>query len=342
MKTINTALLSFGMSGYVFHAPFIDLHPGFNLVGSWERTTKKIQSKYPSTRSYESLEAVLEDRSVELVIVNTPTYTHFEFAKKALEAGKHLVVEKAFTTTTEEAIELNKLASQKGLKIAVFQNRRWDSDFLTVKEVVQKGLVGDIVEVTFGFLRFAPELSPKAHKEDPSGGSGIVKDLGPHVIDQAIHLFGMPQSVFADIGVTRPNSQVDDYFDMLLSYPNKRVHIKAGYYFNEPGPSYIIHGQKGTFLKMRGDVQEDQLKADMKPNDPAYGIESPELEGVLHTETISKVPSHKGDYRIFYAGVHDALVSDLPMPVTAEDGINVMKIIDAAFESHQKGVKVSV
>jgi predicted dehydrogenase len=343
MKVFNTALLSFGMSGYVFHAPFIDKHPGFNLLGSWERSAKKIQDSYVGVHSYESLEAVLEDDNVELVIVNTPTYTHFEYAKKALEAGKHVVVEKAFTSNAAEAIELKALADKKGLQIAVFQNRRWDSDFLTIKSIVESGELGDVIEATFGYLRFAPELSPKTHKEEPSGGAGIVKDLGPHVIDQALHLFGLPQSVFADIGITRPGSQVDDYFDILLSYPDKRVHVKAGYYFKAPGPYYSIYGTHGSFLKARGDVQEDQLKQDIKPNDPSYGVEPAILHGNLHlADEVRSVISERGNYLQFYKGVHQALTLGVPMPVTAAEGINVMRIIDAAFESHDAGRRVTL
>ncbi|WP_258103130.1 Gfo/Idh/MocA family oxidoreductase [Marinoscillum sp. MHG1-6] len=343
MKNINAALLSFGMSGHVFHAPFIHLHPGFTLLGAWERTTKKIQEFYPEVKSYESKEAVLDDPNVDLVVVNTPTYTHYEYTKKVLEAGKHAVVEKAFTTTTQEAEELRDLAKSKGLKLCVFQNRRWDSDFKTVKEVIQNGMIGEVVEATIGFLRYNPNLSPKTHKEKPSPGAGIMKDLGPHVIDQALDLFGMPKSVFADIAITRKDSEVDDYFDILLKYDAFRVHIKGGYFFREMGPSYILHGTKGSFLKSRGDVQEDQLKLNKKPDDDDYGIEPVVEEGLLHTEIEGKVirkniPTHTGNYKDYYEGVYQAIANGEPEPVTAQDGVNVMKIIDAAFESaeHKK------
>ncbi|MFT6865913.1 MAG: scyllo-inositol 2-dehydrogenase (NADP+) [Cyclobacteriaceae bacterium] len=347
MKIINAALLSYGMSGQVFHAPFLNLHPGFNLLGSWERSKKWIQMDYPSTRSYQSLEDVLADDQVELVIVNTPTYSHYEYAKKALEAGKHVVVEKAFTTTTDEAMELRDLAKAKNLKLAVFQNRRWDSDFKTVKEVVDKGMIGEVVEATIGFMRYSPALSPKTHKEKPSPGAGIIKDLGAHVIDQALCLFGMPKSVFADIGITRAHSEVDDYFDILLSYDQAHVHVKGGYFYREPGPSFVIHGTKGSFLKSRADVQEDQLKAGKRPSDQGYGIEPVSEEGLLHTEKNGKliwekIKTHKGDYMAYYEGVYQSIANDGVEPVTSQEGVNSMKVIEAAFESATKGVRVVI
>ncbi|MEP0365392.1 MAG: Gfo/Idh/MocA family oxidoreductase [Cyclobacteriaceae bacterium] len=347
MKNINAALLSFGMSGQVFHAPFLDLHPGFTLLGSWERSTKRIANDYPGTKSYDSIEAVLSDPAVDLVVVNTPTYTHFEYAKKALKAGKHCVVEKAFTSTMAEAVELNQLAGSKNLKLSVFQNRRWDSDFLTVKEVVQKGLIGDVVEATFAFARYNPNLSPKTHKEKPSGGAGIVKDLGAHVLDQALHLFGMPKAVYANLAITREQSQVEDYFDILLLYDKMSVHAKGGYFFREPVPSYVVHGTKGSFLKSRGDVQEDQLKAGMKPRANEYGVEPRKEEGLLHTEIEGKVikekvRTHTGDFMKYYEGLYESIVEDKTEPVTSDDGINTMKVIDAAFESAEKGLKIAL
>lgn len=329
------------MSGRVFHAPFIHLHPGFKLKGSWERSKQQIQHHYPLTKSYGSLEEVLSDPEVDLVIVNTPTYTHYEYARKALKAGKHVIVEKAFVANTKEAIELDQFAKKQGKKLSVFQNRRWDSDFKTVQKVIQEGLIGELVEARFGFLRYKPELSEKLHKEQPSPGAGIIKDLGAHIIDQAIALFGMPKSVFADIATTRPGSQVDDYFDILLHYDLLRVHLKSGYYFREPGPSYILHGTKGSFLKSRADVQEDRLQAGEKPDAADWGVEPKEEEGLLHTEADSEVarkriPTLPGNFMTYFDGMYRAITEGTAEPVTAQDGINTMKIIDAAFESHKQ------
>jgi predicted dehydrogenase len=344
MQKIKTALLSYGMSGKVFHAPFLDLHPGFELLGAWERSKKLIQKEYPNGRSYPSLESVL-DSDATLIVVNTPVGTHFDYAKQVLLAGKHALVEKAFTTTLAEAQELSDLAKAKGLKLAVFQNRRWDSDFKTVQKILADNVLGEIVEAEFHFDRYNPILSPKIHKETANDGAGILKDLGPHLIDQALCLFGMPQSVFADIRITREQSIVDDYIDILLYYPDKRVRLKAGFFVREANPSFVLHGKKGSFLKPRGDVQEDELKLGKKPNLTTWGTEPKDKEGLLHTEINGKVirekiPTIQGNYYAYFDGLYQAITKNQLEPVTAEEGANVMRIIEAAIQSNaqQKGI----
>lgn len=341
MQKIKTALLSYGMSGKIFHAPFLELHPGFELLGSWERSKKLIQEDYPEVKSFPSLESILEDKSIDLVIVNTPVATHFEYAKKVLLAGKHAVVEKAFTTTVAEAQELADLANQKGLKLSVFQNRRWDSDIKTVKQILDDKMLGEIVEAEFHFDRYNPVLSPKAHKETANPGAGILKDLGPHLIDQALFLFGLPNAVFADIRMMRTHSLVDDYIDILLYYTDLRVRLKAGFFVREPIPSFIVHGKKGSFLKPRGDVQEDELKLGKKPNLDSWGKEPESLEGTLHTEINEdilnlKVPTLQGNYYDFFDGVYKSISNNTVEPVTAQDGVNVMRIIEAAIQSSEQ------
>ncbi len=340
MQIIKTALLSYGMSGKIFHAPFLELHPGFELLGSWERSKKLIQEDYPEVISFPSLESILEDKSIDLVIVNTPIDTHFEYAKKVLLAGKHAVVEKAFTSNVAEAQELAALAKEKGLKLSVFQNRRWDSEFKTVKKILDEKLLGEIVEAEFHFDRYNPILSPKAHKETNNSGSGILKDLGPHIIDQALYLFGLPNAVFADIRITREHSLVNDYLDILLYYSEVRVRLKAGFFVREPNPSYVVHGKKGSFLKSRGDVQEDELKLDKKPNLTTWGTEQEGQEGLLHTEIDGKiirekVPTLQGNYYDYFDGVYESIANGKSEPVTAQDGVNVMRIIEAAIQSNE-------
>jgi len=341
MQKLKTALLSYGMSGKVFHAPFLELHPGFELLGSWERSKKLIQEDYPQAKSFPSLESILEDKTIDLVIVNTPIDTHFEYAKKVLVAGKHAIVEKAFTSNFAEAQELVALAKEKSLKLSVFQNRRWDSDFKTVKKILKKNLLGEIVEAEFHFDRYNPVLSPKAHKETINSGSGIIKDLGPHIIDQALFLFGLPNAVFADIRITRALSVVDDYFDILLYYPDFRVRLKAGFFVREPIPSYVIHGKKGSFSKSRGDVQEDELKLGKTPNLTTWGIEQEGKEGILHTEidgkiSKEKIPTLQGNYYDFFEGVYQAIAHGKAEPVSAQDGANVMRMIEASFQSNEQ------
>lgn len=340
MSPIKTAILSFGMSGRVFHTPFIHLHKGFELTGIWERSKSDSLQFYPYVKIYRSLDEVLADESIELVVVNTPTATHYEFAKKVLEAGKHAVVEKAFTTTVAEAEELKALAEKKNLVLSVFQNRRWDSDFKTVKKIIQEGWLGEIMEAEFHFDRYKQELSPKPHKEIPAPGAGILNDLSPHLIDQSLHLFGMPEAVFADLRMTRPGSRVDDYFEILLYYPVLRVRLKAGYQVREPFPSYVVHGRAGSFLKSRGDVQETLLLKDEKPNLDNWGTEPESEQGLLHTEKEGKVireriPTLQGNYYDYYDGIYQSIRNNHPVQVTAQDGINVMRIIQACFTSSE-------
>ncbi|MEI9921503.1 MAG: Gfo/Idh/MocA family oxidoreductase [Bacteroidota bacterium] len=333
---IRTALLSYGMSGKVFHAPFISLHPGLELKGAWERNKKLIAADYPGVTSYSSLEEILGSNDIDLVVVNTPTYTHFEYAKKVLEAGKHAVVEKAFTGNAAEAEELKAIAQKKGVKVSVFQNRRWDSDFKTVKKVVDDGVLGEIVEASFAYDRYNAGLSYKVHKETPSAGAGIVKDLGPHLIDQALYLFGMPERLFADVMITRQSSQVDDYFEVLLYYKTFRVRLHSGYFVKEPVPSYAVHGKLGSFLKTRADIQEAKLLAGEKPTKEGWA--EPESErGILHVATKERIETLKGNYFAYYDGVYKAISENKEMPVTVDDGINVMKVIDAVYLSSKEG-----
>lgn len=344
---IKTALLSFGLSGKAFHAPFINLHPGFELYGIWERTKSESAAFYPAIKIFRSLEELLSDDSIELVVVNSPTATHFDYAKKALQAGKHIVVEKAFTTTVAEAIELKELAEKKQKLVSVFQNRRWDSDFKTVKKIINEGWLGEIVEAEIHFDRFKDELSPKPHKEIPAPGAGILNDLSPHLIDQALQLFGMPQAVFADLRITRPGSKVDDYFEILLYYPTLRARLKSSYQAREPLPAYSIFGRKGSFLKSRADIQEASLVANLKPNVTNWGTEPDSEQGLLHTEKDGKVirekvPTEQGNYYDYYDGIFRAIRHNEPIPVSAEDGIRVMQIINAAFESNKNRCVVNL
>jgi predicted dehydrogenase len=338
MQAISTALLSFGMSGQVFHAPFIKANPHFHLRAVWERSQKLAAEKYPGTISYNTLEELLADKEIELVVVNTPNVTHYEYAKKALAAKKHIVVEKPFTVTVEQATELIDLAKEHGLMISVYQNRRYDSDYKIVKQVVDEGWLGNIVEAEFHYDRFKEELSPKLHKETPGPGTGALYDLGSHIIDQALQLFGFPDAVFADIRTVRPLSQVDDYFEVLLYYPGLRVRLHSSYLVREALPAYQLHGSKGSFIKQKTDVQEAALQAGEVPGNPGWGAEPEGQQGFLHTEKdgrsiTEKLSSPPGNYGDYYEGIYQSLRNNTRPPVTAEEGLDVIRIIAAARKS---------
>jgi scyllo-inositol 2-dehydrogenase (NADP+) len=341
MQTIKTALCSFGMSGWVFHAPFLNLHEGFELYGVWERTKKTAAEKYPAIKSFDTYEALLNDDAIELVIVNTPNYTHFDLAKKALLAGKNVIVEKPFCITVAECDELIALAKEKNKLLSVYQNRRYDSDYKIIKKVVNEALLGDIVEAEFHFDRFSEILSPKIHKETPGPGTGLLYDLGSHLIDQALQLFGMPQAIFADIFAARKISSVDDYMELLLFYPLMRVRIKASYVVREPLPSYALHGTKGSFIKARTDVQEKALQAGLAPAMKDWGKEPENEMGLLHTEKDGQLireylPADNGNYMEYYDGIYEALIAGGNLPVTAAEGRDVIRVIEKAYQSNNE------
>ncbi|WP_298302027.1 Gfo/Idh/MocA family oxidoreductase [Hydrotalea sp.] len=343
---IKTALLSFGMSGKIFHAPFIDAHPGYMLAGAWERSKKQIQQIYPYTKSYPTLEELLAD-DIDLVIVNTPNDTHYAYTRQALLAGKNVLLEKPITVTTEEAKALKALALEQHKIICPYQNRRYNSDYLTTKRVIESGVLGKIVEAELRFDRFAPHLSSKAHKETGKPGTGVLYDLGSHLIDQALQLFGKPEALFADIAVTRTGSAIDDYFELLLYYPHCRVRLKSGYFVREPLPGYIVFGTAGSFLKSKADVQENHLIEGLKPTMPNWGIEPVNEQGLLHTVIDGKivrehVPTEKGDYMGYFEALYQALVHQQPLPVIIDESTAVIDIIENAFESNRKGCKVLI
>ena len=341
MQKIKTALSAYGMSGKLFHAPFIHLHHGFELTAACERVEKRIGINYPGVKSYDDFSELLNNRDVELVIINSPNYTHFDFANRALMAGKHVVVEKPFCTSTAECDELCELAKEKNKLISVYQNRRWDSDFKTVKKIVDEKLLGEIVEAEIHFDRYEEQLSYKLHKETPGPGAGIIYDLGPHLIDQALLLFGMPEALFADLSIMRRISRVDDYMELILFYEGSRVRLKAGYLVREAPPAYQFHGSRGSFIKTRGDVQEGRLKQNHLPGTGKWGVESELDRGILHTSINGKlvrklIHTEIGNYGEFYDLLFEAIRHDAAVPVSATEGRNVIKIIEMAIRSNKE------
>lgn len=333
---INTGLLAYGMSGKVFHAPFVASHPGFNLHAIVERNHKLAQADYPGIISYNSIEEILADNSIELIIINTPNYTHYEYAKLALNAGKHILVEKPFTATTTQAKELFDLARSVGKKALVYQNRRYDSGFNAVKKVIESGKLGKLVEVHFRYDRYRNEIGVKLFKEEPFEASGLSYDLGPHLLDQAISLFGKPENCYKVLSKNRENTKVDDYFSIQLSYPNQlNVFLTASMLVADIKDAFVINGTMGSFSKNHADVQEEQLLKGMKPTDVGYGIENKEDAGKLTLVTDNNgrvtefVSSEKGDYMGIFEAVYQNIEHDVPYPITEDDILIQLEILES-------------
>lgn len=346
-KIIKAGICSYGMSGHIFHAPFIHTHPGFTFYAVVERSKHLARQRYPDVKVYTSVEDMLRDPELDLIVVNTPNYTHYDYTRAALEAGKNVIVEKPFTVHAAEGQALADLAASKDLLLSVYHNRRFDSDFKIVKQVLNSGDLGDVLEAEIHYDRYREELSYKKHKEEKLPGTGGLYDLGSHLIDQSLLLFGMPDAIWADIRTIRKDSLVDDYFELVYFYEHLRVRLKCSYITREPIPSYQFHGRKGSFIKTKADTQETMLQQGLMPGAPGWGVEGIHEWGLLHTERDGKVvreylPSPKGDYLEYYDGIYNALTGKGPNPVPAADAINVIRIIEAAFESSRAKQLVSL
>lgn len=342
MQLVKVGLCAFGMSGKVFHAPFLKEHPGFFMSAVVERSKNDSKEKYPETTIYRSVKEMLQNADIELVVVNTPVQTHFEYAKMALEAGKNVIVEKPFTVDVIEAEELVKLAEEKGLFLSVYQNRRFDRDFLQVQKILNDGKLGTMKEVEIRFDRFRTEPSGKQHKENPiEAGSGSLHDLGAHLVDQAVQLFGYPEKLFADVFSMKGSEFANDYFEILLYYrDNLRVRLKSTVFSKEAHYAYILHGSKGSFLQERSDDQENELVAGIIPE---YGenwtLPLKDADGILNflnanseTERVL-TSSEPGNYMNYYQAIYEHIVFGYPLPSPGKEVVQNMKIIDAALES---------
>ncbi|UOU99950.1 Gfo/Idh/MocA family oxidoreductase [Chryseobacterium daecheongense] len=342
MQLVKVGLCAFGMSGKIFHAPFLKEHPGFFMSAVVERSKNDSKEKYPEITIYRSVEEMLQNADIELVVVNTPVQTHFEYAKMALEAGKNVIVEKPFTVDVTEAEELVKLAEEKGLFVSVYQNRRFDRDFLQIQKILNDHKLGTMKEVEIRFDRFRTEPSGKQHKENPvEAGSGSLHDLGAHLVDQAVQLFGYPEKLFADVFSMKGSEFANDYFEILLYYKdNLRVRLKSSVFSKEAHYAYILHGSKGSFLQERSDNQENELVAGTIPE---YGenwtLPLKDPDGILNfvntnseTERVL-TSSEPGNYMNYYQAVYEHIVFGYPLPSPGKEVVQNMKIIDAVLES---------
>lgn len=335
MKPIGTALLAYGMSGKVFHAPFLRTHPGFELKAVWERNQAKAHLDNPQIKSYPELSELLQDESLELVVVNTPNFTHFEYAQKALQAGKHVLIEKPVTSSSQEFLQLLDLANSVNKHVFVYQNRRWSSDICSAKKQIASGKLGDIIEMHLRFDRYRPEIGAKAFKETTVPASGIGYDLGAHLVDQAISIFGKPTVISKYKNSYREHTQVDDYFQVHLQFQEKiSVFITASMLVADPQKGIVIHGSNGSFSKPFCDTQENQLIEGLLPTDPEYGKENPEDIGILAyydeagTKQSENVPGEIGDFNALFTAVYESIRVGIPYPIRDEEILWQLQILE--------------
>jgi predicted dehydrogenase len=343
---MKTGVVGYGVAAQFMHLPFIITNPEFELRTILQRHGDTAKEKYPSVQVVRSLDEMLADETLELIVITTPNDSHFDYAFRALEAGKHVVLEKPFTITSADAKKLISQAAKKNLILSVYQNRRYVSDFMTIRQLLKENILGEVVEFEAHYDRYRPEQRPNAWREENTPGSGILYDLGAHLIDQAFCLFGMPQFVTADIRIQRPHARTTDYFDLWLDYGFTKVILKAGMLVREPGPRYMIHGRQGSFIKSGEDPQEALLRKGVLPTAPDWGRESEDIYGSLHTEINGKVikekyPSLPGNYGWFYTDLYHTIRRGDIQKVKPEHGYNVIRLIELATESNEKKCRIA-
>lgn len=335
---IRTGLIGYGLSGARFHAPLLAAEPAFSLAAVATRRADEVARDWPGARVL-SQDALLADPSLELVIIATPNDSHAALAERALLAGKHVVVEKPFTLDSEEALRLEALARERGRCLTVFHNRRWDGDFLTVRQLLEQGRLGRLFSFESHFDRFRPQVKVRWKEEDVPGG-GTLWDLGAHLIDQALQLFGLPESITADLGQQRTGARATDWFHLLLRYGELRVLLHSGSVVHEPWPRFVLQGEAEAWSKYGLDPQEEQLGAGLRPGMAGWGVEPPERSGRLSLG--GSMPGLPGRYEDFYRQLAAAIAGEGPVPVTAESAAQVIRVIEAAVRSAQEGRRIAL
>ncbi len=339
---IQVGLIGFGVAGRVFHAPVISAVPGLHLAAILQRSQRDAAALYPEARVVSSLEELLAIDDIRLIVIATSNTSHFDFARQCLLAGRDVVVDKPFTTSLREAEELAQIARERGRLLTVFHNARWHGDFQTIRKLVDAGTLGRLVLYEAHYDRYRPQLRPGAWRERPEPGSGVFFDLGPHLIDQAMLLFGTPEALTATIRIERDNAAVDDAFYVVLHYKSLRVELRAAMLAAAaPGLAFALHGTRGSYVKYGRDVQEEALRRGEIPKDDSWGREPEEKWGSLYTEKNGKVASEPirtetGDYRRYYENVRDAILGRAKIDVTTEQALNVMRALELARESSEK------
>jgi predicted dehydrogenase len=344
---VRVGLIGFGLAGQAFHAPVIRGVAGMELACILERRGTLAQEKYPEVRVARTLDELLADKEIQLCVIATPNDSHVGYARACLLAGRDVVVDKPMAPTLKECEELVRLAAERGRLITVYQDRRYDGDFGTVKEIVQSGRLGTIVEYECRYDRFRAEPKANAWRERADQpAAGVLFDLGPHVIDQALVLFGEPAAISAAAFCQRATSQVDDAFDVCFEYPKSagglRAMLRARILAYAPGPHFLIHGTKGSFVKYGMDPQEARLRTETLPNGTEWGadwgVEAEKLWGTLSVigEPGVKVKTQRGDYRGFYANVRDAIERKVALDVTPQQALRTMRALVLAHKSSRE------
>ncbi|MCS7067747.1 MAG: oxidoreductase [Meiothermus sp.] len=336
---IHTALIGYGMAGRVFHAPVIQAVPGLRLVTIQSSQPEQVRSDWPEVWVSQTFREVVENPQIDLVVIATPNHTHFELAQSALQAGKHVVVDKPFTLTAAEARILQEEARSRGRFLSVFQNRRWDGDYLTLRKLLYQGTLGEAIYFESRFDRYRPEVQNR-WREQAGPGSGLWYDLGPHLLDQALELFGRPLAVYADLARQREQAQTPDYVHVLLRYPRLRVVLHASALVPGGSPRFMVHGTLASFVSSGLDGQEALLKQGLRPGAAGWAPEP--CEGWLYHphRAAERVPMEPGDYRRYYEGVRDAIRQEGPNPVPPEQAVRLMEVLEAALKSAQEGREI--
>lgn len=334
---IRVALIGYGYSGKTFHAPLLAAEPGLTLGLVASRHEAKVRADLPDVAVLsDPMEAATSD-AVDLVVIASPNDTHAPLARAALEAGKHVVVDKPFTVHLAEARSLAALAAERGRVLSVFHNRRWDSDFLTVERAIADGAIGAVTHFESHFDRFRPAVRDRWRERDGPGG-GLWFDLGPHLVDQALLLFGPPDRVQANLFGQRMGATTDDWAHVVLDYPRRRVVLHASMLVAGGSPRFVVHGEGGSLVKARPDPQEGQLLAGMRPGAAGWGEDPDDL--IVHGP--DAVPQARaavaGDQRRYYAGVVAAVSGSGGGGVSPAQAVAVMAVIEAAAESSRRRV----
>jgi len=323
------------MSGQVFHGPLLESHTGFKIKKILERTRENSAGKHPGAEIVRDYSAILRDEEIELVIVNTPDHLHHQMASAAIAAGKNVVVEKPFTLKSEDGEELITLARKQGVILSVFHNRRWDGDFLTVKEIIHSGKLGRLVDFESRFDRYRTSIQPSW--KDLSNQTGTLYNLGSHLIDQALFLFGMPDALFCDVRMLRDGARTDDSYDLFLLYPAIKCLLRSSYLVREPLHRFSLNGVDGSYMIRGQDPQEAAMKNGIIPGSDAWRdliySDGRINSSYFGSELNGPYRTRPGNYPAYYDLLHDAIRKGGSPPVRPEEALNVVRIIEAAYES---------